>query len=192
MKPSVLYRVASALLLLFALGHTLGFRKTDPQWGVDTLIGSMRSIHFNVQAFNRSYWDFYCRVRAFCLGVPFIRGGISVATQRSSSRDFVVYARQCVGARRLLYRRHAFELHILLHRTHRSFNRDYGVLGNGGMALRETKLIWRQRVRRSLRPSFGFGMTRYCRYRGWSNLATTARLTTHGFSTFPDDERENG
>ena len=59
MKPSVLYRVASVLLLLFALGHTLGFRKTDPQWGVDTLIGSMRSIHFNVQGFNRSYWDFY-------------------------------------------------------------------------------------------------------------------------------------
>lgn len=81
-----------------------------------------------------------CRVRAFCLGVPLIRGGISVATQRSCSRDFVVYARQCVGARRLLCRRHDFELHILLHRTHRSFNRDYGVLGHGGMALRETKL----------------------------------------------------
>jgi len=59
MKASVLYRIASVLLVLFALGHTLGFRKTDPQWGVDTLIGSMRSIHFNVQGFNRSYWDFY-------------------------------------------------------------------------------------------------------------------------------------
>jgi hypothetical protein len=59
MKASVLYRIASVLLVLFALGHTLGFRRTDPQWGVDTLIGSMRSIHFNVQGFNRSYWDFY-------------------------------------------------------------------------------------------------------------------------------------
>lgn len=59
MRVSVLYRVASVLLLLFALGHTLGFRSTDPQWGVDTLIGSMRSIHFDVQGFNRSYWDFY-------------------------------------------------------------------------------------------------------------------------------------
>jgi hypothetical protein len=55
----VLYRVASVLLLLFALGHTLGFRQTDPQWGVETLIGSMRSIHFNIQGFNRSYWDFF-------------------------------------------------------------------------------------------------------------------------------------
>lgn len=59
MKASVLYRIASVLLVLFALGHTLGFRRTDPQWGVDTLIGSMRSIHFNVQGINRSYWDFY-------------------------------------------------------------------------------------------------------------------------------------
>jgi len=59
MKASVLYRIASVLLVLFALGHTLGFRRTDPQWEVDTLIGSMRSIHFNVQGFNRSYWDFY-------------------------------------------------------------------------------------------------------------------------------------
>ncbi len=59
MKPSVLYRAASVLLFVFAIGHTLGFRQTDPQWGVDALIASLRSTHFNVQGFNRSYWDFY-------------------------------------------------------------------------------------------------------------------------------------
>ena len=59
MKVSVLYRIASVLLLLFAIGHTLGFTKTDSKWGVDTLLGSMRSIHFDVQGFDRSYWDFY-------------------------------------------------------------------------------------------------------------------------------------
>jgi len=46
------------LLLLFAIGHTLGFTKTDPKWGVDMLLGSMRSTHFDEQGFSRSYWDF--------------------------------------------------------------------------------------------------------------------------------------
>ncbi len=59
MKPSILYRIAAILLLLFAVGHTLGFRQTQPQWGVDSLIAAMRSIHFDAQGFNRTYWDFY-------------------------------------------------------------------------------------------------------------------------------------
>src|SRR5579862_2979872 len=37
MKSSMLYRVAAVLLLLFAIGHTLGFRQSDPAWGVDAL-----------------------------------------------------------------------------------------------------------------------------------------------------------
>ena len=59
MKASVLYRIASVLLLLFAVGHTTGFRQSDPKWGVDALLASMRSIHFDVQGFNRTYWDLY-------------------------------------------------------------------------------------------------------------------------------------
>ena len=59
MKASLLYRIASVLLLLFAIGHTLGFRQTDPAWGVGSLIDSMRSIHFDVQGFSRTYWDFF-------------------------------------------------------------------------------------------------------------------------------------
>lgn len=59
MKTSVLYRVASILLLLFAAAHTLGFRQTDPQWGVGPLIGEMQAIHFDVQGFSRTYWNFY-------------------------------------------------------------------------------------------------------------------------------------
>jgi hypothetical protein len=57
MKASLLYRIASVLLLLFAIGHTLGFRQTNPEWGVGPLIDSMRSIHFDAQGFNRTYWD---------------------------------------------------------------------------------------------------------------------------------------
>jgi hypothetical protein len=55
----IFYRIAAVLLLLFAVGHTLGFRQSDPQWGVDALLGSMRSIRFEVQGFNRTYWDFF-------------------------------------------------------------------------------------------------------------------------------------
>src|SRR6185436_4729110 len=59
MKASMIYRIAAVLLLLFAVGHTLGFRQSDPQWGIDALLGSMRSIHFDVQGFNRTYWDLF-------------------------------------------------------------------------------------------------------------------------------------
>ena len=59
MKASVFYRVAAVLLLLLAAGHTFGFRQTDPQWGIDTLLGPMKSIHFQVQGFTRTYWDFF-------------------------------------------------------------------------------------------------------------------------------------
>jgi hypothetical protein len=68
MKASVLYRIASVLLLLFAVGHTLGFRQSDPSWGVDTLLGSMRSIHFDVQGFSRTYWDLFVAA-GFSVGV---------------------------------------------------------------------------------------------------------------------------
>ena len=59
MKASLLFRIASVLLLLFALGHNLGFRRVDPRWGVDSLINQLRSTHFTVQGFSRTYWDFF-------------------------------------------------------------------------------------------------------------------------------------
>jgi len=59
MKAPLLYRVASGLLLLFAIGHTMGFRRVDPRWGVDSLIGSLRAMRFEVQGASRAYWDFY-------------------------------------------------------------------------------------------------------------------------------------
>jgi hypothetical protein len=68
MKASVFYRIAAVLLLLLAVGHTLGFRQSDPAWGVDALLGAMRSIHFDVQGFNRTYWDLF-QAAGFCVGV---------------------------------------------------------------------------------------------------------------------------
>jgi hypothetical protein len=59
MKASTFYRIAAVLLLLFDIGHTIGFRQSDPTWGVDTLRASMQSIHFGIQGFSRTYWDFF-------------------------------------------------------------------------------------------------------------------------------------
>src|SRR5437764_13837914 len=75
MKGSTLYRIAAVLLLLFAVGHTLGFRESDPKWGVDALLGSMRSIHFDVQGFNRSYWDLF-EAAGFIVGVLYLFAAI--------------------------------------------------------------------------------------------------------------------
>jgi hypothetical protein len=70
MKASFYYRIAAVLLLLFAAGHTLGFRQSDPAWGMDTLLASMRSIHFDVQGFSRTYWDLFVAA-GFSVGLFF-------------------------------------------------------------------------------------------------------------------------
>ncbi len=59
MKASTFYRIAAVLMVLFAAGHTAGFLQHDPEWKVDALLASMKSIHFNLQGFSRSYWDFF-------------------------------------------------------------------------------------------------------------------------------------
>src|SRR5260370_3707267 len=69
------YRIAGVLLLLFAVGHTLGFRQSDPSWGVDALLGSRRSIHFDVQGFNRTYWDLFVAA-GFSVGVVYLFAAI--------------------------------------------------------------------------------------------------------------------
>jgi hypothetical protein len=87
MKASTLYRIAAVLLLLFAVSHTLGFRQSDPTWGIDALLSSMRSIHFDVLGFNRTYWDFFVGA-GFSVGVLYLfaailawqLGGLPVAT----------------------------------------------------------------------------------------------------------------
>src|SRR5215470_6481712 len=75
MKASLIYRVAAVLLLLFAVGHTLGFSQSDPQWGVDALLVSMRSIHFQLQGFNRTYWDLFVAA-GFSVGVFYLFAAI--------------------------------------------------------------------------------------------------------------------
>lgn len=53
------YRIAAVLLVLFAIGHTLGFRQDNPEWKATSVISAMQATHFDAQGFNRSYWDFF-------------------------------------------------------------------------------------------------------------------------------------
>lgn len=71
MEASLFDRITAVLLLLFALGHTLGFRQSDPTSGVDPLLGSMRSIHFEVQGFSRTYRDLFVAA-GFSAGVFYL------------------------------------------------------------------------------------------------------------------------
>jgi hypothetical protein len=118
MKAAMFYRIAAVLLLLFAVGHTLGFRQSDPQWGVDALLGSMRSIHFDVQGFNRTYWDFFV-AGGYSVGVFFLfsavlawqLGGLPAATLALMRRTAWVFA-LCFAAITVVSYRYLFSVPI--------------------------------------------------------------------------------
>ena len=97
MKASLFYRIAAALLLLFALGHTLGFRESDPAWGIDTLLGSMRSIHFDMQGFNRTYWDIFVAA-GFSVGVFYLFGAVLAWQLAGLAADTLAVMRVTVWA----------------------------------------------------------------------------------------------
>jgi hypothetical protein len=75
MKASIFYRVAAVLLLFFAIAHTLGFHQTDPEWGIDAMLHSMRSVHFDFLGFDRTYWDFFLGA-GFTAGVLYLFAAI--------------------------------------------------------------------------------------------------------------------
>ncbi len=68
MSAALLYRVASVLLLLYAGGHQLGFRRVDPRWNADATVTAMKAT-FQVQGQTRSYWDFFSGFGFFCTGL---------------------------------------------------------------------------------------------------------------------------
>ena len=59
MNARIVYRLSAVLLVLFAVGHTLGFAQVDPKWGIDALLASLRQTHFDADGFARTWWDFY-------------------------------------------------------------------------------------------------------------------------------------
>ncbi len=91
MTPSLLYRIASVLLVLYAAGHTFGFQHVDPRWGVDALVNGLRTTRFTVQGRQgRSYWGFilgfgyFCTVlMLFCALLAWQLGGLPPTTLAS-------------------------------------------------------------------------------------------------------------
>jgi hypothetical protein len=67
-KAPLFYRISSVLLVLFAAGHTFGFRQNNPEWHADAVLAVMRSVHFDAQGFTRTYWDFFSAF-GLCLSV---------------------------------------------------------------------------------------------------------------------------
>jgi hypothetical protein len=60
MNATLLYRIASVLFLLFAIGHTLGFLTLKPPTPEALAVrDGMRSVHFQVGSGTYSYGGFY-------------------------------------------------------------------------------------------------------------------------------------
>ena len=140
MRASMFYRIAAILLLLFAVGHTLGFRQSDPTWGVDTLLGSMRSIHFDVQGFSRTYWDLFVAA-GFSVGVFYLFAAVlawqlgSLSTEALAAMRGTAWAfTLCFAAITVVSWRYLFILQI-------AFSIVITVcFGCGGMAFGEANL----------------------------------------------------
>ena len=97
----------------------------------------MRSIHFDVQGFNRTYWDFFVAA-GFSVGVLYLFAAI-LAWQlgESSGRDAGAHARHGVVVRPFLCRHHGCKLEAPLCHTHRVLDRDYSLSHRGGMDVSE-------------------------------------------------------
>ncbi len=87
MTVSLLYHVAAILLVLYAAGHTMGFRRVDPRWGIDAFVAGLRTTRFDVQGRRHSYWDFYVGfglfvtvLLAFAAVLAWQLGGLPAAT----------------------------------------------------------------------------------------------------------------
>jgi hypothetical protein len=60
MKPTLLYRIASVLLIFFAAGHTVGFLKFKPPSPESVAVwNTMNDVHFLVGKAEYSYGGFY-------------------------------------------------------------------------------------------------------------------------------------
>jgi hypothetical protein len=60
MKPSLLYKISSGLLILFSLSHTYGmYHPVGKGAAVDMVAAAMRKVHFDILGASRTIWDFY-------------------------------------------------------------------------------------------------------------------------------------
>jgi hypothetical protein len=118
-KAFLFYRIAAVLLLLFAAMTYTWFSPVRSTWGVDTLLGSMRSIHFDVQGFSRTYSDLFVAA-GFSVGVFYLFAAILAwelaglpAETLAVMRVTVWALALCFAAIMVLSRRYLFILPIV-------------------------------------------------------------------------------
>ena len=86
MNVSTIYRVVTVLLVLFALGHTLGFNRVDPSWGVSGPIAALQTTRFTAQGTpGRTYWGFYLGFGYFCSALMFFAAALAWQLSRLPS-----------------------------------------------------------------------------------------------------------
>jgi hypothetical protein len=119
LKAPILYRISSVLLLLFAAGHTFGFRQNNPEWRADAVLASMRSVHFDAQGFTRTYWDFFSAFGLFfsvfllfAAVLAWLLGGLPAETL-ARVRAIAWALAICFGAITALSWRYAFTIPIV-------------------------------------------------------------------------------
>jgi hypothetical protein len=139
-KASLLYRISSILLALFAIGHTVGFSQIDPTWGVDSLVQSMKSIHFNVNGADRTYWDFFFGFGLFVTVLMLFRFHCRLATRGPSVSGPRSCACQRLGVRSLLCCGRVPELALFLHKPDPIFDCDLSMSRGCGVAFRPSSL----------------------------------------------------
>ncbi len=140
MKASLLYRVSSILLVLFAIGHTLGFRQIDPTWGVDSLVQYMKSIHFNANGANRTYWEFFVGFGLFVTVLMLFASIIAWQFGGLPSEVLAAMRVSALGVRGLFCRGRLSKLALFLHRPGRVFDRDLFMSRGCGVAFRRPTL----------------------------------------------------
>jgi hypothetical protein len=120
MKAAALCRIASVLMVLWAAGHTFGFRKPDPEWKADSVIAAMQSLHFNAQGFSRTYWDFFVGfglfVSVFLLFAAILAwqlGGLAASAKGSAIRGAAWTLAICFAALAILSWRYFFILPVV-------------------------------------------------------------------------------
>jgi hypothetical protein len=139
-KASTFYRIAAVLLLLFAVAHTLGFRQSDPKWGVDPLLDSMRSIHFEVQGFSRTYWDLFVAA-GLSVGVFYLFAAILAWQLGGLPAEALVRMRGTAWMFALCFAAiTVVSWEISFYPPYRFLHGDYSVFSCGGMAFKETSL----------------------------------------------------
>ena len=113
------------------------------------LIDSMRSIHFDAQGFNRTYWDFFSALGLF-FSVFLLFAAVLAWQLGGLPSEILARVRSPAWA---LAIRHSFELEIRLYHPHRFLDHHHDMFDCCGMACREEgklRLALRSLQKRSL------------------------------------------